>query len=63
MIEVNTTMKSEVIDEIIKECDKNNDGVIDFSEFLNSISQLWSSVWSFDKSESNITYIAIFSQI
>lgn len=34
-------MNSDVIDDIIKECDKNHDGVIDFKEFLTSISQLW----------------------
>lgn len=38
--QVNSTLKSEVIDEIIKECDKNNDGMIDYKEFLNSISQI-----------------------
>ena len=40
MVEVNTSLKSEVIDEIIRECDRNNDGQIDFKEFLHSISQI-----------------------
>lgn len=37
---MNSSLKSEVIDQIIKECDKNNDGVIDFNEFLSFISQI-----------------------
>lgn len=39
-------MKSEVIDEIIHECDKNNDGVIDFNEFMKSIAQIWPLIFS-----------------
>lgn len=30
----------EIIDEIIKSCDKNGDGVIDFREFLAGVSQV-----------------------
>ena len=33
-------MKSDVIEEIIKECDKNKDGEIDFKEFMGNISQI-----------------------
>lgn len=41
-----------LVDSIINECDKNGDGVIDYNEFLDAVSNTnWSKV---------ITYVLLF---